>query len=92
MIPFNPESPASTGMAIDRMLSDLDASVELLGFGEALHGGAELLEFRNLLFQRLVATRGFRAIALESNVATTRIVNDFVTHWCADAIVEPDRD
>jgi erythromycin esterase len=35
------------------MIGALDATVELLGFGEALHGGEEILLLRNRLFQRL---------------------------------------
>lgn len=41
--------------------------VELLGFGEALHGGEDILIFRNRLFQRLVEVHGYSAIAIESS-------------------------
>jgi hypothetical protein len=41
--------------------------VELLGSGEALHGGEETLRFRNRLFQRLVELHGYSAIAIESS-------------------------
>ena len=35
--------PSSLNGAIDRVVSSLDPSVELLGFGEAFHGGEEVL-------------------------------------------------
>lgn len=65
--------------AIDRLVGSLDASVELLGFGEALHGGEEILQFRNRLFQRLVEQHGYRVIAIESSFPWSRVVNDYVT-------------
>lgn len=38
----------------------------LIGFGEAVHGAAEPLEFRNLLFRYLVENHGFTVVANES--------------------------
>jgi erythromycin esterase-like protein len=60
------------------MIASLDDSVALLGFGEALHGGEELLILRNLLFQRLVEAHGYSAIAIESSFPRGFITNDYV--------------
>lgn len=53
-------------------------SVELLGFGEALHGGEEILILRNRLFQRLVEAHGYSAIAIESSFPRAHLVNEYV--------------
>lgn len=50
----------------------------LLGFGEALHGGEEILLLRNRLFQRLVEAHGYTAIAIESGFESGRLVNEYV--------------
>lgn len=66
-----------TDDGIDRMIATMP-EVELLGFGEGLHGGEEILLLRNRLFQRLVERHGFRAIAIESSFPQSRLVNDHV--------------
>ncbi len=38
-IPFSVDSPSTFSTAIDKVIASLGDSVELLGFGEALHGG-----------------------------------------------------
>src|SRR5438128_2053449 len=75
-ISFSIETPDA---AIDKMMASLDSSVELLGFGEALHGGEEILMLRNRLFQRLVEKHGYRAIAIESTFPQARHVNEYIT-------------
>lgn len=77
-IPFSFDSPETFNAAIDRVIASLDASVELLGFGEALHGGEEILMLRNRLFQRLVEMHGYSAIAVESSFPRSRVVNEYV--------------
>jgi erythromycin esterase-like protein len=52
--------------------------VALLGLGEALHGGEDILILRNRLFQRLVETHGYRAIAIESSFPRAHVVNEYV--------------
>ena len=66
-----------TDEGIDRMIATMP-EVELLGFGEALHGGEEILQLRNRLFRRLVERHGFRAIAIESSFPQSRFVNEHV--------------
>jgi erythromycin esterase len=75
-ISFSVDSP---DVAIDKVIASLDDSVELLGFGEALHGGEEILMLRNRLFQRLVEKHGYRAIAIESTFPQARHVNEYIT-------------
>jgi hypothetical protein len=53
--------------AVDTVIASLGESVDLLGFGEALHGGEDILILRNRLFQRLVEAHGYSAIATESS-------------------------
>lgn len=77
-IPFSPDSTASVTAGVDRMMAAIGGSVDLIGMGEALHGGKELLAFRNALFQRLVVAHGFSAIAIESSFPRSRLVNDYV--------------
>lgn len=77
-IPFSVDSPETFDTAVDRLMASLGDSVELLGFGEALHGGEEILILRNRLFQRLVEAHGYSAIAIESSFPRARIVNEYV--------------
>jgi erythromycin esterase-like protein len=72
------DSTASLNGVVDRVLASLGAGVELLGFGEALHGGEEILVLRNRLFQRLVEAHGYSAIAIESSFSRARVVNEFI--------------
>src|SRR5262245_64706157 len=46
-IHFQADSPTSIDAAVDRIIGLLGPSVELLGFGEALHGSEEILCIRN---------------------------------------------
>jgi len=78
-IPFSLDPPETLNGAIDRLIASLDPSVELLGFGEALHGGEEILLLRNRLFQRLVDKHGYSAIAMESSFPRSRAVNERVS-------------
>jgi erythromycin esterase len=64
--------------AVDKVINSSGDSVELLGFGEALHGGVELLILRNQLFQRLVEAYGYSAIAIESSFPRGTIINEYV--------------
>jgi erythromycin esterase len=77
-IRFSVDSPATFYAAVDTMIAALGDSVELLGFGEALHGGEDILLLRNRLFQRLVETHGYSAIAVESSFPRGRLVNEYV--------------
>jgi erythromycin esterase len=78
-IPFDLGSPASIDSAVDRILRELGEAVELLGFGEALHGSEEILLIRNRLFQRLVAAHGYSAFVLEATSPQARVIDDYVT-------------
>ena len=77
-IPFSVDSSETFNASVDRVMALLDGSVELLGFGEALHGGEEILMLRNRLFQRLVETHGYSAIAIESSFPRAREVNEYI--------------
>jgi len=63
-IPFSLDSRPDFNAAVDQVIDALGDSVALLGFGEALHGGEELLVLRNQLFQRLVEAYGYSTIAI----------------------------
>ncbi|MEI6103750.1 MAG: erythromycin esterase family protein [Methanothrix sp.] len=77
-IPFSVDSSQTLNASIDRVMASLGASVKLLGLGEALHGGEEILMLRNRLFQRLVEKHGYSAIAMESSFPRARAVNEYV--------------
>ena len=78
-IPFSVDSFSTFNAAVDRVIASLGDSVELLGFGEALHGGKDILILRNRLFQRLVEVYGYSAIAIESSFPRAHIVNEYVS-------------
>jgi erythromycin esterase-like protein len=75
---FSLDDPKSFPTAIDQMMASLGEQVELLGLGEALHGGEDFLILRNRLFQYLVQAHGYRAIALESSFTRSHLVNEYV--------------
>ena len=77
-IPFSLDSRPDFNAAVDKVIDSLGDAVALLGFGEALHGGKELLVLRNQLFQRLVEAYGYSAIAIESSFPRGPIVNGYV--------------
>ncbi len=77
-IPFSVDSTASLSASVDRVVAALGDSVELLGFGEALHGSEDILVLRNRLFQRLVEAHGFSAIAIESSFPRAHAVNEYL--------------
>ncbi len=77
-LPFSVDSPETFNAAVDKVIASLGDSVELLGFGEALHGGEDILILRNRLFQRLVEAHGYSAIAIESSFPRAHIVNEYV--------------
>lgn len=75
---FSVDAPGTFSATVDKVIASLGASVELLGFGEALHGGEDILILRNRLFFHLVEVHGYRAIALESSFPHSPIVNEYV--------------
>jgi erythromycin esterase len=77
-IPFSVALPNRFNAALDEVIAALGGSVELLGFGEALHGDDEILRFRNRLFERLVEAHGFSTIAIESSFPRAHLVNQYV--------------
>ncbi len=77
-IPFSVDSPGALDAAVDRIVGSLGDRVELLGLGEALHGGEEILLLRNRLFRRLVEAHGYSAITIESSLPRARVVNEYV--------------
>ena len=78
-IPFSLDSPETFNASIDRVIASLGDSVDLLGFGEALHGGEDILLLRNRLFHRLVEAHGYSAIAIESSFPRAHEINEYVT-------------
>jgi erythromycin esterase-like protein len=77
-IPFAVDQPATLDAAVDTVIAALGDTVELLGFGEALHGGEDILILRNRLFQRLAQAHGYSAIAIESSFPRGRATNEYV--------------
>jgi erythromycin esterase len=77
-IPFSSNSPESVSTALGKVMTSLGGSVELLGLGEALHGGEDILILRNRLLERLVEAHGYSAIAIESSFPRAHVVNEYV--------------
>ena len=77
-IPSSIDSSETFNASIDKVITLLDDSVKLLGFGEVLHGGEDILILRNRLFQRLAETHGYSAIAIESSFPRARVVNEYI--------------
>lgn len=75
---FSLTDATSFNTAVDQVMASLGKQVELLGLGEALHGGEELLILRNRLFQYLAQAHGYSAIAIESSFSRARLVNEYV--------------
>ncbi|MBV9230393.1 MAG: erythromycin esterase family protein [Chloroflexi bacterium] len=90
-IPCSLDSRPDFNAAVDKMIDSIGDAVELLGIGEALHGGEELLVLRNQLFQRLVEAHGYSAIAIESSFPRGSIVNEYVL-GCGPASYEAVQD
>jgi len=73
-----------SGVGSEANVSDLEplramiGDAQVVSFGEGLHGGAEPLEFRNLLFRFLVENLGFTAIGIESGIIEGFGVNQYV--------------
>ena len=61
-----------------RPLGNMVGDAAVVALSEAVHGGAELLKFRNRAFQYLVQEKGFTAIAIESGIVEGRAVYDYV--------------
>src|SRR5687767_13010441 len=75
---FSVDSPETFDAAVDGMIAALGDSVDVLGLGEPMHGAAEFLVLRNRLFQRLVESHGYSAIAVESSFPRSPVVNEYV--------------
>ncbi|MBN1202508.1 MAG: erythromycin esterase family protein [Anaerolineae bacterium] len=90
-IPFSVDSPQTFNAAVDRVIASLGDPVELLGFGETLHGGEDILILRNRLFQHLVEAHGYSAIAIESSFPRSHVVNEYAA-GCGPASYEAVQD
>ena len=77
-IPFSLDSPHAFSTAVDKLAASLGDSIALLGLGEALHGGEDILILRNRLFQHLVVAHGYSAIAIESSFPRAHLVNEYL--------------
>lgn len=62
-----------------RPLREMIGAAKIVGLSEGQHSAAEPLVFRNRLFKDLVENLGFGAIAIESGIVESRVLNDYVT-------------
>ena len=53
-------------------------SAHVIAFGEPIHNGREVLEFRNRLIRYGVMHLGFRAVALETCLSSSKLLYDYV--------------
>lgn len=77
-IPFSLDAPETFNTAVDQVIAASGDSIELLGFGETLHGGEDILILRNRFFQRLVEAHGYSAIAIESSFPKSRAIDEYI--------------
>lgn len=78
----NADLDASTNdlRPMEKMIGD----AKIVGLSEGPHAAAEPLIFRNRLFKHLVERMGFNAIAMESGIVESRLLNDYVTQGKGD--------
>ncbi len=76
----NPGPPWDDLTALDAMVGD----AKVVALSEAVHCGAEPLDFRNRLFEYLVERKGFTAIAIESGIVEGRCIHDYVRGGTGD--------
>jgi erythromycin esterase len=60
-------------------LESMIGDAKIVGLSEGIHAAAEPLIFRNRVFKHLVERLGFNAIAIESGIVESRVLNDYVT-------------
>jgi erythromycin esterase len=59
-------------------LGEMVGNASIVALSEAVHAGAEPLEFRNRVAQYLVREKGFTVVAIESGLVEGRQVHDYV--------------
>jgi len=69
------DAPTQDLQPLERMIGD----ARIVGLSEGTHAAAEPLIFRNRVFKHLVEHQGFNAIAMESGIVESRVLNDYVT-------------
>jgi erythromycin esterase len=75
----------------DAGLADLDAlpgrlaDATIVGLGEATHGTLEFFQLKHRFLRWLITDHGCRVVAMESNFAATRAIDEYVTHGEGDA-------
>lgn len=72
------DSKAEFNHGVAKLIDSLYSPLQLLGFGEPLHGSRAVLQIRNALFKQLVQAHGYTAIAIESSFLKSNIVNDYI--------------
>lgn len=73
------------GVAEAAALDTILARARVIAFGESNHGNQEPLQYRNRLIRYLVEKRGLTAVALESGLAESRDLHDYVLGKPGDA-------
>lgn len=78
---------AGTGLSRDEAatLARIVDGARVIGLGEPFHGHEEPLAHRNRLIRHLVAHQGLTAVALETGIAETKRVGDYVLGGPGDA-------
>ena len=71
-------------------LETMIGDAKIVGLSESIHAAAEPLLFRNRVFKHLVEHLGFNAIAIESGIVESRVLNEYVTQGNGelDAVLE----
>lgn len=77
------DSPVSRDEAAT--ISRIIAGARVIGLGEPFHGHEEPLAYRNRMVRYLVQRQGLTAVALESGMAETKRVGDYILGGNGDA-------
>ncbi len=70
----HPDSRTDAGL---EALTPIIGAARVLAISEPFHGAHEPLAFRNRLIEHLVRHHGFNAIALETGLATSKLLHDY---------------
>lgn len=73
-----PDVELSSSTAGRQFLDQVVGQARVVALGEPTHGNREFLLLRNSVFRHLVETKGFTAIAVESDFALATAIDDYV--------------
>ncbi|MGC0364118.1 erythromycin esterase-like protein [Rhodococcus sp. 27YEA15] len=77
------DDQAALGRVVDELIATRSAPPVLFGLGEPTHGIAAFTLLRNDIAEHLI-TRGYRSVALETDLFAAAVIDDYVTGGAGD--------